>query len=138
MIEFVREPIDLNRVASYCSTDYVGAVSVFVGMTRRHTGSVETLCLEYDAYESMAREKLAELALAMSQRWKIHRIAFVHRLGRVAVGETSMVVAVGSAHRADAIEACEWLVEKIKVDVPIWKKEFYPSGLPQWIHPVKI
>jgi len=136
MIEFVREPIDLNRVSTYCSSDYVGAVSLFVGMTRRHTGSVETLCLEYDAYESMARAKLADLVQTMGQQWKIHRVAFVHRLGRVPIGETSMVVAVGSAHRSDAIQACAWLVERVKLDVPIWKKEHYPSGQPQWIHPV--
>lgn len=137
MIEFVREAIDLNRISSYCSMDQVGAVSFFVGITRRFTGDVETLCLEYDAYESMARTKLSELSLQMGDRWAIHRVAFVHRLGRVPVGETSMVVAVSSAHRADAIQACEWLVERIKAEVPIWKKEHYPTGLPQWIHPVK-
>ncbi|MCY3005356.1 MAG: molybdenum cofactor biosynthesis protein MoaE [Planctomycetota bacterium] len=135
MIEFVREPIDLNRVSNFCSMDRVGAISVFVGITRRFTGVVETESLEYDAYESMAVLKMIELTAIASQQYRIERVAFVHRLGKVPVGETSMVVAVGSAHRAQAIDACAWLVERIKADVPIWKKEQYPQGSSQWIHP---
>jgi molybdopterin synthase catalytic subunit len=135
MIEFVREPIDLNRVSNFCSMDRVGAISVFVGITRRFTGDVETESLEYDAYESMAVLKMIELTAIASQQYRIERVAFVHRLGKVPVGETSMVVAVGSAHRAQAIDACAWLVERIKADVPIWKKEQYPQGSSQWIHP---
>lgn len=137
MIEFVREPIDLNRVSTFCSMDRVGAVSLFVGITRRFTGNIETLCLEYEAYESMATMKMLELTTRVAQQWQIERVAFVHRLGRVAIGETSMVVAVGSAHRANAIEACYWIVERVKAEVPIWKKEHYAEGDPKWIHPVK-
>jgi len=137
MIEFVREPIDLNRVSSFCSMDRVGAVSLFVGITRRFTGNIETLCLEYEAYESMATMKLLELTTRVAQQWQIERVAFVHRLGRVAIGETSMVVAVGSAHRDNAIDACHWIVERVKAEVPIWKKEHYAEGDPKWIHPVK-
>jgi molybdopterin synthase catalytic subunit len=135
MIDFVREPIDLNRVSNVCNMDRVGAVSLFVGITRRFTGDVQTECLEYEAYESMAVQKMIELIAIASQQFRIERVAFVHRLGKVHVGETSMVVAVGSAHRASAIEACAWLVERIKADVPIWKKEHYPQGSSQWIHP---
>jgi molybdopterin synthase catalytic subunit len=135
MIEFVREPIDLNRVSSFCSNDRVGAISVFVGITRRFTGDVETESLEYDAYESMAVLKMIELTAIASQQYRIERVAFVHRLGKVPVGETSMVVAVASAHRAQAIDACAWLVERIKAEVPIWKKEQYPQGSSKWIHP---
>ena len=108
---------------------------MFVGITRRYTGNIETVCLEYDAYQSMATLKLIELIAMVGQQWKIERVAFVHRLGKVSVGQTSMVVAVGSAHRANAIEACEWLVERIKAEVPIWKKEHYAVGDPKWIHP---
>ncbi|MFN9509445.1 MAG: molybdenum cofactor biosynthesis protein MoaE [Planctomycetota bacterium] len=137
MIEFVREPIDLNRISSFCSMDRVGAVSLFVGITRRFTGNIETLCLEYEAYESMATMKMLELTTRVAQQWQIERVAFVHRLGRVAIGETSMVVAVGSAHRDNAIDACHWIVERVKAEVPIWKKEHYAEGDPKWIHPVK-
>ncbi|MCE2799565.1 MAG: molybdenum cofactor biosynthesis protein MoaE [Planctomycetaceae bacterium] len=137
MIEFVREPIDLNRVSTFCSMDRVGAVSLFVGITRRFTGNIETLCLEYEAYESMATMKMLELTTRVAQQWQIERVAFVHRLGRVAIGETSMVVAVGSAHRDNAIDACHWIVERVKAEVPIWKKEHYAEGDPKWIHPVK-
>ena len=137
MIEFVREPIDLNRISSFCSMDRVGAVSLFVGITRRFTGNIETLCLEYEAYESMATMKMLELTTRVAQQWQIARVAFVHRLGRVAIGETSMVVAVGSAHRDNAIDACHWIVERVKAEVPIWKKEHYAEGDPKWIHPVK-
>lgn len=137
MIEFVREPIDLNRISSFCSMDRVGAVSLFVGVTRRFTAGVETLCLEYEAYESMATMKMIEMTAQVALKWQIERVAFVHRLGRVAIGETSMVVAVGSAHRANAIEACYWIVERVKAEVPIWKKEHYADGDPKWIHPIK-
>jgi molybdopterin synthase catalytic subunit len=137
MIEFVREPIDLNRISTFCSMDRVGAVSLFVGITRRFTGNIETLCLEYEAYESMATMKMLELTTRVAQQWQIERVAFVHRLGRVAIGETSMVVAVGSAHRDNAIDACHWIVERVKAEVPIWKKEHYAEGDPKWIHPVK-
>jgi molybdopterin synthase catalytic subunit len=117
--------------------DRVGAVSLFVGITRRFTGNIETLCLEYEAYESMATMKMLELTTRVAQQWQIERVAFVHRLGRVAIGETSMVVAVGSAHRDNAIDACHWIVERVKAEVPIWKKEHYAEGDPKWIHPVK-
>jgi molybdopterin synthase catalytic subunit len=112
-------------------------VSLFVGITRRFTGNIETLCLEYEAYESMATMKMLELTTRVAQQWQIERVAFVHRLGRVAIGETSMVVAVGSAHRDNAIDACHWIVERVKAEVPIWKKEHYAEGDPKWIHPVK-
>jgi molybdopterin synthase catalytic subunit len=135
MIEFMHEPIDLNRISSMSSMDSVGAVSMFVGMTRRYTGDIETVCLEYEAYEPMATERMNQLIARAQQRWAIQRVVFVHRLGRVAVGETSMVVAVGSAHRADAMAACHWIVEHVKSEVPIWKKEHYANGVPKWIHP---
>lgn len=135
MIEFVREPIDLDQVSWACSMDYVGAISMFVGITRRYTGGIETLSLEYEAYESMATIKMNELIQQASQLWKLQRVAFVHRLGSVPVGQTSMVVATGSAHRSDAMEACQWIVQRVKAEVPIWKKEHYASGAPKWIHP---
>jgi molybdopterin synthase catalytic subunit len=79
MIEFVREPIDLDQVSCACSMDYVGAISMFVGITRRYTGGIETLSLEYEAYESMATIKMNELIQQASQLWKLQRVAFVHR-----------------------------------------------------------
>jgi molybdopterin synthase catalytic subunit len=136
MIEFVREPIDLDLVSSACSMDYVGAISMFVGITRRYTGDIETICLEYEAYESMATRKMNELIHQAGQLWKLQRVAFVHRLGSVPVGQTSMVVATGSAHRSDAMEACQWIVQRVKAEVPIWKREHYAAGAPKWIHPM--
>ena len=88
-----------------------------------------------DVYEAMARSKLLELATEAKRRWPVVKCAVVHRLGHLAVGETSVAVAVSAAHRRDAFEAAGWLIDEIKRVVPIWKKENRPDGTGRWIHP---
>jgi len=135
MIELTHGPIDLDRLLKHCQDERCGAVSFFVGTTRRWTGGVETAYLEYDAYREMAIAKMEELARSALDRWPVLRIAMVHRLGRVDVGQASVAIAVGSPHRADAIAACHWLIDELKAHVPIWKKEWYVAKSPAWIHP---
>jgi molybdopterin synthase catalytic subunit len=108
--------------------DAAGAVVTFLGTTRDHTGDRRVLFLEYEAYRPMADQQLAAVAEEMGQRWDLTGVAISHRLGRVEVGETSLVVAVSSAHRKDAFEACHYSVDRIKQIVPIWKKEFFEGG----------
>ncbi len=135
LIELVDHAIDVDRLLAHCNDERCGAVSLFLGTTRRWTGSVETAYLEYDAYREMALAKMCEQASQARERWPLQRLAMVHRLGRVDVGQASVAIVVSSPHRADAIAACHWLIDALKADVPIWKKEWYAVQPPQWIHP---
>jgi molybdopterin synthase catalytic subunit len=134
MIELVDGPIPIDRILTHCNEESCGAVSSFLGTTRRWTHGVETAYLEYDAYREMALAKMHELADSAIERWKAQRVAIVHRLGRVDVGHASVAIAVACPHRAEAIAACHWLIDELKVQVPIWKKEWYAVQSPKWIH----
>lgn len=105
-----------------------GAIVIFDGIVRNHSRNRKTLYLEYDAYEAMALAKLEELAAAAIQRFAIRNVALVHRLGHLEIGESSVLIAVFSAHRAAAFEACRWLIDTLKKTVPIWKKEYFEDG----------
>jgi MoaE-MoaD fusion protein len=105
-----------------------GAIVIFDGMVRNHSRNRKTLYLEYEAYESMALAKLQELGEESLRRFAIRNVALVHRLGRIEIGESSVLIAVYSAHRAAAFEACRWLIDTLKRTVPIWKKEFFEDG----------
>jgi molybdopterin synthase catalytic subunit len=105
-----------------------GAIVVFDGIVRNHSRNRRTLYLEYEAYETMALAKLQELAAESVRRFPIRNVALVHRLGHLEIGESSVLIAVFSAHRAAAFEACRWLIDTLKQTVPIWKKEFFTDG----------
>ena len=98
------------------------------GIVRDHSGARRTLYLDYEAYESMALLKLRELAAAMREKFRIDRLALIHRLGRMEIGETSVLVAVSSEHRGAAFDACRYGIDTLKKTVPIWKKEFFEGG----------
>ncbi|MFO0013200.1 MAG: molybdenum cofactor biosynthesis protein MoaE [Planctomycetota bacterium] len=133
-IELVDGPIPVDALLRECNDQRCGAVSIFLGTARRWTQGVETAYLEYDAYRDMAIAKMQELADEATRRWNPQRVVIVHRLGRVDLGETSVLIAVASPHRAEAIAACHWLIEELKQQVPIWKKEWYAVQSPKWIH----
>lgn len=135
MIELVDGPIDVERLLKYCEDEHCGATSLFLGTTRRWTRGIETAYLEYDAYREMAIIKMQELAKNAESKWPVQRLAMVHRLGRVDVGQASVAIAVSCPHRADAIDACHWLIDELKAQVPIWKKEWFAVDGPKWIHP---
>ena len=105
-----------------------GATVTFVGTTRDNTAGRRVLFLEYEAYRPMADEQLARVADEMRDRWDLTGVAIHHRLGKLAIGEASLVVAVSSAHRKEAFEACHYSIDRIKQIVPIWKKEFFEGG----------
>ncbi len=105
-----------------------GAIVIFDGIVRNHSRGRRTLYLEYESYESMALSKLQQLAADARGRFAIRDVAIVHRLGRIEIGESSVLIAVFSAHRAAAFEACRWLIDTLKSTVPIWKKEFFEDG----------
>ena len=105
-----------------------GAVVVFEGVVRNQTRGRRTLYLDYEAYEEMALRELESLAAEASSKFSIRDVAIVHRLGRLEIGETSVLIVVASAHRVPAFEACRWLIDTLKRTVPIWKKEHFEDG----------
>jgi molybdopterin synthase catalytic subunit len=105
-----------------------GAVCAFDGIVRNNTRGRQTLYLVYEAYREMALEQMRGLAAEAVTRFGVRDVALVHRLGRLEVGETSVLIAVASAHRGAAFEACRWLIDTLKKTVPIWKKEFFVDG----------
>ena len=128
--------IDLAE-AQWVYDPAAGGVCVFVGTTRAQTrddGSA-LVALDYDAYPEMAQRQLTELAAAAGARWPVVRLVLLHRVGRVAVGEPSVLIAVATPHRPDAFEACRWLIDALKADVAIWKQDVWPDGTGDWKHP---
>ena len=124
----VREVIDTLHVVDSLKRGEDGAALVFEGVVRNQTRGRKTQYLEYEAYEEMALAQLEKLALDALEKFQVRDVAIVHRLGRLEIGEASVLIAVVSAHRAAAFEACRWLIDTLKRTVPIWKKEFFEDG----------
>jgi molybdopterin converting factor subunit 1 len=124
----VREAIDTASLTQGIKRPEDGASAVFEGIVRNHTRGRRTLYLDYEAYEDMALKQMEELAGRVLSEFKIRDVALVHRLGRLEIGETSVLIVVASAHRAAAFDACRWLIDTLKRTVPIWKKEYFEDG----------
>jgi molybdopterin synthase catalytic subunit len=127
-IELTREIIPNATIAREVRADADGAVATFDGCVRNHSHGRSTLYLEYEAYESMALAKMQEIAEHVHNSFAVNRVAIVHRLGRLEIGETSVFIAVSAAHRAAAFDACRYAIDNLKKTVPIWKKEFFADG----------
>ena len=126
MVSLTRSPIDLAALTSATPAD--GAVCLFVGVVRDENGGRPVRHLEYEAYEEMALPLMRQIAEEAAARWPVTNVRVVHRLGRLEIGEPSVAVAVTSPHRAEAFEACRYVIDTVKAKVPIWKKEFYADG----------
>ena len=126
------EPLSVEAVFEEARTDEAGAVATFVGTTRSRSRGREVLYLEYEAYEGMAEQVMAELARRLAERHELCEVAIHHRTGRVEIGEVSIVIAVSAPHRAAALAACAEAIDELKVTVPLWKKEVYAGG-EEWI-----
>jgi molybdopterin synthase catalytic subunit len=127
-VEIVDGPIDAGAIVAAAKAGADGAVCVFDGIVRDNTRGRRTLYLDYEAYREMAMEQMRGLAEEAVKRFGVREVAMVHRLGRLAVGETSVLIVVASAHRAAAFEACQWLIDTLKKTVPIWKRETFADG----------
>jgi MoaE-MoaD fusion protein len=127
-VELVRDPIRVAEIVAHLKEAEDGAVVVFEGIARNHSGGRRTLYLEYEAYEPMALSKMREIGSALRGQFRIDRVALVHRLGRIEIGETSVLIAVSSAHRGAAFDACRFGIDTLKRTVPIWKKEYFQDG----------
>jgi MoaE-MoaD fusion protein len=128
LCEIVHTPIRAAEIVAALKAPADGAVATFDGIVRNESGGRETLYLEYEAYEPMALKKMRAIAEQARKQFPIHRIAIVHRLGRMEIGESSVLIAVSSPHRAAAFDACRFAIDTLKTTVPIWKKEFFRDG----------
>ena len=126
------EPLSLDRVVDEVRSDEAGAIATFTGTTREHSRGRDVVRLDYEAYEGMAEQVMAEIADALHARYSLTAVAIHHRIGTVGVGETSVAIAVSAPHRADALAACRDAIDELKERVPLWKKEVYADGA-QWI-----
>ena len=126
--ELTAEPLDVAAIARRVVPETCGAIITLDGFVRQFTKGRETLYLVYEAYEPMALKEMEKLIEAAHEKFEIAHVGLVHRLGKLEVGETSVVISVAAPHRRAAFEACEWLIKELKRTVPIWKKEVYADG----------
>ncbi len=124
----LRAPIDMAAAVSEVRTELDGAIVTFDGFVRNESHGRQTLYLEYEAYESMALAKMKEIGGLIHERFAVDKVAILHRLGRLEIGETSVFIAVSAPHRGAAFEACRFAIDTLKRIVPIWKKEYFADG----------
>jgi molybdopterin synthase catalytic subunit len=126
--ELRHSPIDVAALVRDVGASRDGAIVTFDGFVRNESHGRRTLYLDYEAYEPMALSKMREIGQLVHEKFSIHRLAIVHRLGRLEIGETSVFIAVSAAHRAAAFDACRFAIDTLKRTVPIWKKEYFEDG----------
>ena len=128
MITITETQLDIQSFTDYVLGDQNGAVNTFLGVTRNSTDGRAVVKLEYECYLPMAQKKLVEIKDEAARKWEISSVAIGHRIGTLDIGETSLVVAVSGPHRTAVFEVCQYIVDRIKEIVPIWKKEFFEDG----------
>src|SRR6266571_5070076 len=128
IFQLVRGPIDAPALIAHVRTPGDGAIVTFDGFVRNQSHNRPTLYLDYEAYESMALAKMREIGAQLHEKFAIHGVAIVHRLGRLEIRETSVFIAVSAPHRAAAFDACRFAIDTLKRTVPIWKKEYFEDG----------
>jgi len=133
MTGLTRDAIDYHALSERVRSPHCGGAVLFLGTVRDLTGDLVTAFLDYDAYTSMAEKKLAEIEAEVRSKWIIGDIAIVHRLGKLAVSEVSVAVAVSTPHRKEAFAACEYAIDRLKEMVPIWKKDLNAAGVEVWV-----
>jgi molybdopterin synthase catalytic subunit len=128
-VALTRAPINAETILASAKRAEDGAVVVFDGIVRNHSRGRRTLHLDYEAYEEMAVKQMQDLGQRARERFGVRQVTMVHRLGRLEIGETSVLIVVASAHRGAAFEACRWLIDTLKQTVPIWKRETFVDGV---------
>ena len=135
MYKITKESITGAEVREAVEGPDAGAVVLFFGTVRDNTDGRAVNYLEYEAYPPMAEKKMAEIADEISDKWGIERVAMIHRVGKLEIGEVSVAVAVASPHRKDGFEACRYAMDRLKQIVPIWKREVWADGAAEWVKP---
>ena len=132
-VQLSYERIGIPAAYRFLQTPRAGGVAVFIGTARQWTGEIETLSLTYESYEPMALKEMHRLIDAAEYKWPIQRVCLLHKLGEVRLTEASVLVGVSTAHRAEAFVACRFLIDQLKVQVPIWKQERLTDGQKVWV-----
>jgi molybdopterin synthase catalytic subunit len=133
LVRVTREAIGAEEPVAFVGDPGAGGMCVFLGTVRDHSGGGDVTGLTYEAWEELAVRRLEELGEELFATWPIRRVAVLHRHGDLAVGDVSVAIAVSAEHRAEAFEACRHAIERLKRDVPIWKKEHLVSGESSWV-----
>lgn len=134
MFRVTAEPLSVQQVNDLVKRPTDGAVVTFDGIVRNNFDGRPVRYLAYEAYAAMAEKKLAEIGAEVQQKFTIGEIAMVHRIGRLEIGESSIVIAVAAPHRHAAFEACAYAMDRVKAEVPVWKKEFFGDGADHWVN----
>jgi molybdopterin synthase catalytic subunit len=134
MFRVTTEPLSVQQVNDLVKRPTDGAVVTFDGIVRNNFDGRPVRYLAYEAYAAMAEKKLAEIGAEVQQKFAIGEIAIVHRIGRLEIGESSIVIAVAAPHRHAAFEACAYAMDRVKAEVPVWKKEFFGDGADHWVN----
>ena len=132
-VELLPGPLDLGAAFRFLQEAKAGGIAMFAGTTRQWTHGRETLRLEYESYEPMALRVMHMLLEEAEGRWPVLRACLLHRLGEVPTKEASVIVGISTPHRADAFEAARYLIDRLKLQVPIWKREYWADGTMEWI-----
>jgi molybdopterin synthase catalytic subunit len=132
LCKITKERIDAQELIDAVQTAADGAVCVFYGVVREDSRNKKVRYLDYDAYPEMAEKKMRDILDEVRQKWPEQRAAIVHRIGTLGIGEASVVIAVGSPHRGESFEACRYVIDRVKQEVPIWKKEVFTDG-EEWV-----
>lgn len=132
MLSVSPDPIDSAAVQAAVADDAHGAIGFFAGVVRNHHDGRPVTHIDYEVHADMAQQILETIAAEVAQRWPASRLACVHRFGVVRVGQASVAIAVSTPHRAESFDACRYVIERIKQDLPVWKKEFHPDGSHTW------
>lgn len=133
LVRLSTTPPSVDEALAFVADPGAGGTCVFVGTVRNRSDAGDVTGLHYEAWDDLAQERLREIAAEMLERWPLRRVAILHRTGDLAVGEASVVVACSAPHRAAAFDACRHGIERLKEDVPIWKKEALVSGDARWV-----
>lgn len=134
MYRVTTEPLSVQQVNDLVKRPTDGAVVTFDGIVRNNFAGRPVSYLEYEAYTAMAEKKMADIGAEIQQKFAIGEIAMVHRIGRLEIGASSIVIAVAAPHRNAAFEACAYAMDRVKVEVPVWKKEFFADGADHWVN----
>jgi len=132
LISITHEPLDRNALIAAVAHPSVGGIVAFEGVVRDHARGKQVRYLEYDVYPEMAIEQIRAIIAEAKRRWGVERIAVAHRIGRLEIGEASVIIVVATPHRAEAFEACRYIIDTLKTTVPIWKKEVATDG-EEWV-----
>lgn len=133
LVRISADPLPVDEALAFVGDPGAGGTCVFVGTVRDRSEAGSVTGLQYEAWDELATVRLREIADEMLARWPIRRVAILHRTGELSIGEASVVVACSAPHRAEAFDACRHGIERLKEDVPIWKKEGLASGEARWV-----